>query len=171
MEPGAILAAGALTEGLKALTEMFKEKETTTRRLKEIESGEKIAEREQTKDAIIAMGSLLQDFCKTVQVENTKREQIQAAKDVALKKLESQKNVILKYLEIEGSRRSKVIDGLFGNIEKVLNSGSSDEKVKLLGMFLDSLNTQIKEPLLRGAFADPKASVQAMLLSDEPEEF
>ena len=168
---GMLVLDASVTEGLKALKEILVEKEKTNRRSLELKSERDVAMFSKASDAICHMSDLIQDYCKTVEEEQTKRLNIEAIKATTLQKLNFQKEVILTYLEKDCNRRDKVIEGLFKGIEKVLDQNDSDNKVKMLGMFLDSLNTQIKEPLMQIAFANPKGYVQQMMTNDKPEEF
>lgn len=60
------------------------------------------------------------------QAERTKRAQIKADSDIAIKRIDSQKEILQQYLSGIFSERKHMIDGMFDSLNKGIEIGDSD---------------------------------------------
>lgn len=84
-------------------------------------------------------------YRKTVEEQKTEREKILAQRDIAIKSIESEKEVILKYFELRFSERKEALSQLF----EVLHQAVESKNTAVVDSVLDGILGIIKDNPLK----------------------
>lgn len=98
-------------------------------------------------DAFQSLQTAFFDYKKTVAVEQTKRLDISARRDVELGKIQAQKEILELYLKESFKERSKQIEGLFLALDKGIDCGN----MEVVGAAMSSIVAIAKESPLAQA--------------------
>lgn len=101
------------------------------------------------------------DYKKLVEEEKTKREYIQASKEVYIAKVENTRKVIEKYLDLTFSERRENLDNFF----KILEKGIEEKDTKAMEIALCGINTIVSTSALK----DVKQLLQDARSEDQKE--
>ena len=98
-----------------------------------------------TRDAGKMMFGAYQDYQRLSLEENTKRVNIQAEKEVAIAKIQAQKDLLKSYLEHTFGERRQVIQETFNTLDKALESNNMD----VVSQAMESIQNIVKETPLK----------------------
>ncbi len=98
-----------------------------------------------TRDAGEMMFGAYKDYQRLSLEENTKRVNIQAEKEVAIAKIQAQKDLLKSYLEHTFGERRQVIQETFKTLDKALESNNMD----VVSQAMESIQNIVKETPLK----------------------
>ena len=87
------------------------------------------------------------DYKKTCEIEATKREYIQAQKEVSIERIRAQRSIMQQYLSSVFEERKLVIEGMFDQLDKGLETGND----KLISVAMNTIIATVQTSPLQGA--------------------
>ncbi len=92
-------------------------------------------------DSFQMLAAAYGDYKKLVQIEETKRHEISAKRDVALERIRAQRDVMESYLSKIFEERQGVIHNLFERMDQAIESGNNELLDKTMSGVLDYAKT------------------------------
>lgn len=89
---------------------------------------------------LLEMATVAKDYLNTREAEITKREQIRNNANIQIEKIRAQKEIFMKFIEVQYAERSMVYEKLFDQLDK----GTENDNDKLIEGALSAIITQIK---------------------------